>query len=981
MIVVSGVRQSIESAIDDKRRATEIKDSITAEDIGQLANDNISEALQRIAGVQVSRSDDGEGEGVQIRGLSDNNVQLNGETISGTAAERGVNFQDLGAELFSGVEVLKSPTADSIEGSLGGTINLKTRAPLDGKKDFTFNATATEKYAEVGRLWNNDASVLAIKQFRDTPIGDIGVLLNFGYKETASVAEVYGGGDYEEAPAIWIRKTGADVPQNNPTTTNANYNYFYQGTIAGQPNPYRYDLNEDPNGDGVSDAKDVYYVPGQIGFFERARDDKKKSFNGTLEWRPASNLKLRFDTVLTDIQENLTGANYSINFNVPRAGPLIGGAGNVYTKLEDTPTLGGVYVMESGRLASATNRVGAAPSVNTVNRKSQQYSLEANWDVSPALNFYVKGSTSRGQANTDVQAQLSTGIEQQGGPAATFNAQDFYNFIDFNTTAGKIPNVTFYEDPFPSPAYGVNGVVAPANLVALDPGHINYVRQRYFQYQRNASDTKNNDDSVRFDVTWEPGVGFFKALKFGGRWAERSFQRATYQNPNQNAGVYTAYDGVRAPTQLVNIQRIPVNPGSTTDPAAAATAAFLLPCINSAGRAGLLSQFASNLPRTFGSTAGCDLKAVEAYFNMIDIRAINPATGAGYYEQVAQRFDVTEQTLAAYARADFRTALGSVDFFGNVGVRYVRTKTTSGGYIPSATKPGAFDTVTLPGEYSDFLPSANLNFALTRNAIFRAAFTRSLGRPALAQISPGLSIIRSDVDPNYAGFGTAGNPDLAPVHSNNIDASLEWYYGKGGYISLAGFIKNIDSTIFLGSDQVPLQIGDEVFAVRTYQNFGGTKIKGLELGLAHAFTYLPAPFSHMGVTANFTLVDEASELVDQEGDSVGRRDLSNKAANLGAYYDDGRFSARVAYNWRSAFTRRENVALGFARPETLPEIEAARDQVDLALRYKVNQNIRYTFNAINLTNTGTFRYMKYPQLVNYLAYSGRKFNLGVSVSF
>ncbi|WP_230206951.1 TonB-dependent receptor [Novosphingobium sp. Gsoil 351] len=981
VIVVSGVRQSIESAIDDKRRSTEIKDSITAEDIGQLANDNISEALQRIAGVQVNRSDDGEGRGVQIRGLSENNVQLNGETISGTAAERGVNFQDLGAELFSGVEILKSPTADAIEGSLGGTINLKTRAPLDGKKDFVFNATATQKHAEIGRLWNQDASVLAIKQFRDTPIGDIGVLVNFGYKETASVAEVYGGGDFEEAPAIWIRKTGADVPQNNPTSTNANFNFFFQPTISGQANPYRYDLAEDPNKDGVSDSNDIYYIPGQFGFFERTRDDTKKSFNGSLEWKPANNLRIRFDTVLTDIEENLTGANYSINFNVPRAGPLIGGPGNVYTKLEDTPALGSVYYLQSGRIASATNRVGAAPSVNTVNRKSQQYSLEATWDVTSSLTFYAKGSTSRGKANTDIQAQLSTGIEQQGGANTTFNAQDFYNFVDFDQSQGKIPNVTFYEDPFPSPAYGVNAVVAPTALKALNPADINYVRQRYFQYQRNASDTKNRDDSVRFDLTWDPGSSFFKAFKLGGRWAERSFQRAVYQNPNQNAGVFTAFDGVRAPAQLVNIQRIPVNPASTTDAGAAATSVFLQPCINSAGRAGLLAQFDSNLPRVFGSTAGCDLKAVEAYFNLIDIRAVNPATGAGYYEQVAQRFDVSEETLAAYLRADFSTTFSGIDLFGNVGVRYVKTKTTSGGYIPSATTTGAFDTVKLPGKYDDWLPSANLNFALTRDIILRAAYTRSLGRPGLSIISPGLSITRSDVDPNFDGFGTAGNPDLEPVHSNNFDASLEWYYDKGSFVSVAAFMKNIDPTIFLGSAQVPLQIGNEVFAVRTYDNFGGTKIKGIELGMAHAFNYLPGFLSHLGVTANYTIVDESSDLVDQEGDPVSRRDLSTKAANLGAYYDDGKFSARLAYNWRSDFTRRENVALGFARPETLPETEAARDQLDLALRYKVNKNIRFTFNAINLTNTGTFRYIKYPQLVNYLAYAGRKYNFGVSVSF
>ena len=984
-IVVSGVRQSIESSIDDKRRSNGIKDSITAEDIGQLANDNISEALQRITGVQVDRTDDGEGKGVQIRGLSENNVQLNGETISGTAAERGVNFQDLPAELFSGVEILKTQAADAIEGSLGGTINLQTRAPLAGKRDLIVNLNATQKFADVGDLSNQDANLFVLKQFRDTGIGDIGIVLNFGYKETASVAEVFGGGDFEEAPGIWIRRTGADVYPNNAAPANPNYNFFQLATIPGTParlNAYRYDFAVDVNGDGATNASDIYYIPGQFGFFQRQRDDTKKSFNGTIQWQPSDTLDIRFDTMLTDIEENLTGSNYSINFNAPRTGPLIGGPGNVYTQLNDSPTLGPVYLMEAGRLGSATNRVGAAPSANTIARESQQYSLEANWEVTPNLSLFVKGSTSRGKANTVLQGQLSTGIDHQGVVASTFNSQDFYNFIDFDLGNNKIPNVTFYESPFPAAAFGVNALVPEANLVELNPGDINYARQRYFQYQRNATDTRNSDDSARFDLKWEPDFGFITTVMAGGRWAERSFQRASYQNSNQNAGVFTAWDGVRAPAQTVNIQRIPVNPAATTDAGAAATSTFLLPCLNTAGREGMLASFGGNLPTTWGSTTGCDLRAVETYFNLIDIRAVNPATGVGFYEQTAQRFDVAEETLAAYLRADFQTPLfGEVELYGNVGLRYVKTETSSSGFIQSATTPGAFDSVTLSGDYNDWLPTLNLNFALTREIIFRAAYSRTLGRPGLSQISPGLQLTRSDADPNFDGFGTAGNPDLDPVHSDNFDASLEYYYDKGSFFSAAVFKKNIDSTIFLSSTQTPLQIGDEVFAVRTFDNFGGTKIKGLELGMAHAFNYLPGILRHFGVTANYTIVDESSDLVDQEGDSISRRGLSRTTMNLGGYYDDGRLSLRLAYNKRSEFTRRENVALGFARPETLPETEAGREQLDMTARFRLNRHLNFTFNAINLTNTGTFRYIKYPQMVNYLAFAGRKYNVGVTVNF
>jgi iron complex outermembrane receptor protein len=326
VITITGVRQSIESAIDAKRDASEIKDVINAEDIGQLANDNVAEALQRITGVQVNRGNDGEGRQVQVRGLSENNVTINGATPSGTGDvdlsngnDRSVNFQDLPAELFSGVEILKALSADQIEGSLGGTINLQTRAPLSGKRNFIVNLSGTAKFAEVGELSRQDVNLFVQKKFEDTPLGDFGVILNVGYKEIASYAYVYGGNEVIDAPGIWTRRTGdVDPPASvGANQTALNYNFFQLATIpnatggGSRPNPYRYAV-DDPNGDGLSDANDVYYIPGAFGVSERVRDDTRKSFNGTLQWKPAPNLDIRFDAVLTDLDESLTGANMNI---------------------------------------------------------------------------------------------------------------------------------------------------------------------------------------------------------------------------------------------------------------------------------------------------------------------------------------------------------------------------------------------------------------------------------------------------------------------------------------------------------------------------------------------------------------------------------------------------------------------------------------------------------------------------------------------
>lgn len=995
-IVVTGVRQSIESAIDDKRDASEIKDVINAEDIGQLANDNIAEALQRITGVQVNRGNDGEGKQVQIRGLSENNVTINGATTSGTGDvdlsngnDRSVNFQDLPAELFAGVEILKALTADQIEGSLGGTINLQTRAPLNGKRDLIVNLAGTAKFAELGDLSRQDGNLFVQKKFRDTPLGDFGVILNFGYKEIASYAYVYGGNEVIDAPGIWTRKTGdVDPPASvGANQSAANYNFFQLVNIpnavggGNRPNPYRYAF-DDPNGDGLSNASDVYYIPGAFGVSERVRDDTRKSFNGTLQWKPASNLDIRFDAVLTDIDESLTGANMNIVANIPRSGILVGGPAATYEKLGTSAGFDDVYVLTGGRLASFTTRVGAAPSINEVSRESQQYSTEATWDVTPNLSFFVKGTTSRGKATTLDFGQLSASIEQQGGTAPVFNTQDFYNIVDFQLGDNKIPNVTFYENPFPSTAYGVNSVVPEDQLVVLNPGDLSYNRYRYRQFQRNAADTENTDDSVRFDMTWKTDTDFFNSFQAGLRWSERSFERARYENANEGGSIPAiAGQGMRDPVRAVNVWAVPLDPANTTNTGAAATSTFLSSCLTTAGNPDILKRYGGNLPMTFGSTAGCDVSSIAQYFNLFNIRAVDPVTGSGYYEVEDERFQVTEATLAGYLRANFSTDFGNVRTFGNVGLRYVETKTSSSGYLLNPGTPVSYSTVTFRNRYDDWLPSANVNFELSKQVVARLAYSRTLGRPALTQISPGLELTRSDVDPNFAGFGVAGNPFLDPIHSDNFDASFEWYYGKGSYLSVAAFMKNIDTTIFRDPVPTPRDIDGETFSVTTFGNFGGTKLKGVEVGAAHAFTYLPGPLRFLGVTGNFTYIDESSDLRDQEGDPISRRGLSKYTFNAGAYYDDKRFNLRVAYNWRSAFTRREIVQLGFGRPEALPEIEAARGQLDLAARVNISRNLRFTIDATNLTNTGTFRYLKYEQLVNYVSLAGRRFNFGVQVRF
>ena len=93
-IIVTGIRASLQDAINKKRNADDIRDVINAEDVGKLPDSNVAEALQRITGVQIGRTF-GEGSEVSVRGISTNRIELNGQTQVGTGASRSVSYTHL----------------------------------------------------------------------------------------------------------------------------------------------------------------------------------------------------------------------------------------------------------------------------------------------------------------------------------------------------------------------------------------------------------------------------------------------------------------------------------------------------------------------------------------------------------------------------------------------------------------------------------------------------------------------------------------------------------------------------------------------------------------------------------------------------------------------------------------------------------------------------------------------------------------------
>jgi TonB-dependent receptor len=949
VIEVTGIRGSIKQSMNDKRFSSEIMDSISAEDIGQLPDNNIAEALQRITGVQMSRNSDGEGESIQIRGISDNNVEINGQSASGSSGDRNINFQDLPSELFSGIEVLKTPTASRIEGSLGGSINLKTRRPLNIQKDQVATITAKAKYAELPDEVTPDANMFLAKNFRNTDYGDFGFIVNGGVTNINSHTDAYGAADYDGATGGWLHKTGVTVPAGG--TKNNPFN---------KPGPFEYAKNIDVNGDGIADENDVFYMPALFRSFSRTKESTRKSINTSFQWQPYDELNIYVDYTYNESDQDESGSQVNAQIN----------AGRSYILADSNPSFSpignGNYVLDKGLIGGANVRLGGSPSWKNIKRDSHVLTIGADYQITDDLHLAVVANGGEG-TGTVLQSNLSMAYDYTG--KGKIDANDNIGIIDFNYADSLVPYMTFYDSPFYN-----GGPTSIDELNAVDITDLSHPNLKYFTMQRNADDSNNENSSFQFDLTYDLNGDFFTEIKVGGRYSNKEFHRVAYQNQSQKND--KVVDGK---TEAVDMRDIYVNPDINTSEEDMQVATDLQQCLTT--RNIELDQ-GGNMPNSWPTT-DCDIHDFTDYFNMHDIRAYSEARGAGYYERPENTYTVAEETTAFYVQTDFLTELAGLGFYGNLGVRYIDTTTSSAGIVDAnpGVKPISYENVTFGGDYQEVLPSMNLNLALNDEMIVRFAAYKAIQRPGLGQLSPGVKLSVNDNTPPYDGTATMGNPELDPVKATNFDLSYEWYYSDSSMISAAVFYKDLDSLIAINPVAEPIEISGGVYLAKQPDNFPGTKIKGYELNIQHGFDHLEGLLSHTGVGANYTYTTEDSDLMDAEGDEVTRPNLSEKSYNLSAYYDDNKLSFRFAYSWRDDFVRRATTSLGWGSPISLPEMTKARGQLDFSANYQLTPDMKINFSAINLTDSTTERYLKYKELTNFVSNSGRRYNLGLVYRF
>ncbi|MEP4484207.1 MAG: TonB-dependent receptor [Halioglobus sp.] len=455
-VIVTGIRASLSSAIDQKRDSDNLIEVIVAEDIGKLPDQNLAEVLENIPGVQITR-EAGVGTGVQIRGTNANRTEINGVSTVGSGSGRtGIDFEDISAGIINVVEVVKAPEAKTIEGSVGGTINLKTIRPLVLEEQLAYIRVQGEHSSlsedddispRVSGTWGNNW---------DTSMGTFGVVLSASYTE--------------------------------------------QDVTAFRPRADRDNLILSDSGDASAQPFD--FLP--IQFFVQDYDNfeyETKNFVGTFEWEPNDDLRFYFDTVYNDQdrQQNSTriqasGVSDLRKIQAPDTFQSVNfgsGLGSINAALT------GLIPVEDG---DADPNLRASTDTGSRDSTSEIFSLGTEFSRG-RLHGLVEGSYSKNETDNP---GFNTTLNFINPNVATNDSNENGTPFQYDLSGGSLAFGL---------AEGVYG--APTKEQLLDPA--NYVLRDVNQAR---DYNENKETAFRTDFTYDLDWSLITTVDFGYRYNE-----------------------------------------------------------------------------------------------------------------------------------------------------------------------------------------------------------------------------------------------------------------------------------------------------------------------------------------------------------------------------------------------------------------------------------------------------------------------------
>jgi TonB-dependent receptor len=887
-VIVTGFRQSLQDSTEAKRESVGFVDTIFAEDIGKFPDTNIAESFQRIPGIQISREISGEGTTVAIRGLNTNftRVLLNNAPVAvatapqeGSGANREVPLDMFPPELFSKLEVSKTPTADLVEGGAAGTINMRMARPFDNEgQHLTYSIQGTDNsnadsMGSRGSLiasstWDKFGALVGVTAVRNK-IATTG-FETVGWANLALTQAQCGGA------GLPCNTTAGNGP-GTPATIPDNASTRGAGLTIGAPIDQAFLLANNPG--RTLQQIDNAVIP-RLGreMFEVGERDR---YNGViaLEYRPTENLQFFLDSMYGKQESRFD--RQAVAWGV-RAGSQ--GGRPIPTQLEvDNENCATGCVATAGTFLNGQFMLEYRP--YSEDSKFWGTNPGMSWQISDTLQLDVQGNMTK----SEFDRQASTALFISDTATVTYRND------------GDIPSIESSVD--------LNDPNSWQWLVTdrggTDVGRLN------MQDEHRESETMGG----RFALTW--GDDAF-SVKAGGAYDELS-------RDIRPRGADAQWQAAVCGGNPANIQF-----GPNPQPACRGeTSAEIVAGVN--GYPPYAAPFSGSLipnaavpsylrPSRYGmATVNWDDFRRDSNYDAI--RAAAPEINST--PATANWGSIEEDVSALFAQVNGELAVGEDRLRYNLGVRWVQTDQLVTSRLTFANPANAalpdgqkqLDLVNIvprEAEYENWLPSANVAWNLTENAVVRAGLSKTMTRANPTDMLLGLSIRNADVSQV-----DLGNPELEPYLSDNIDLGFEYYTGAEGYFGVAAFRKGIEGftqrqsqNITFGDlaqygvtlDTLGTQQRDAVIARggnaafvelrQTVNASGRLTINGLEFNWVQPLDVLleGIGLGGLGFTANYTIIDQKGEGA-APAIAIG---VPPESYNATLYYDKFGISARLS---------------------------------------------------------------------------------------
>lgn len=272
VIVVTGIRETIQNSINTKREETAIVDALSADDIGDLPALSVGQAIQTITGATTHR-EKGDASEIALRGLGPflSNATFNGRDATNGSGDRSVNFNQFPSELVNNIKIYKTQQASLVEGGVAGTVEIGTLRPLDfGKRRIQ---------GELKAQYN---------PYGDRIIGGSG---GIGWRGTLSYVDQFANDTIGIAIGVQRNDT------NNPEETMANSSTWTAcraDIVVANNNCTEYTRAQ------YSQDRPFYLVPNAYTFRQISETDRRDAVFGAIQWRPSDQFNVNLDVQYSD---------------------------------------------------------------------------------------------------------------------------------------------------------------------------------------------------------------------------------------------------------------------------------------------------------------------------------------------------------------------------------------------------------------------------------------------------------------------------------------------------------------------------------------------------------------------------------------------------------------------------------------------------------------------------------------------------------